>query len=63
MQTYDYGATVNWKADFSVLPAAGTAAPKQHPWSAVGAALAGIVVIAGSLIVLRYRRRRPLQDP
>ena len=65
-QTYDDGATVQWKADLSVLPAAGAAAPKQHPWGAAAAALAGIVVIVvivGSLIGLRYRRRRPLQDP
>jgi len=63
VQTYDDGATVRWKADFSVLPAAGAKAPDQHPWGAVAAAIAGIVVIAGSLIGLRYRRRRPLQDP
>jgi len=60
-QTYDDGATVRWKADFTVLPAA-AAAPTQHPWGAVGAALAGIVVIAGSLIGLRFLRRRPLQE-
>ena len=60
-QSYDDGATVRWKADFTVLPAA-AAAPKQHPWGAVGAALAGIVVIAGSLIGLRFLRRRPLQE-
>ncbi len=58
VQTYDDNATVRWKADFSVLPAAGAAAPKQHPWDAVGAALAGIVVIAGSLIGLRFLRPR-----
>ena len=62
VQTYDDGATVRWKAALSVLPAAGAAAPKQHPWGAVGATLAGIVVIAGSLIGLRFLRRRPRQD-
>jgi uncharacterized protein YcnI len=62
-QRYDDGATVRWKVDLSVLPATGAAAPKQHPWSAVAAALAGIVVIAGSLVGLRFLRRRPLQDP
>jgi uncharacterized protein YcnI len=62
-QTYDDGATVHWKADLSVLPATGAAAPEQDPWGAVGAALAGIVVIAGSLVGLRFLRRRPLQDP
>ena len=62
VQTYDDGATVRWKADLSVLPAAGAKAPDQHPWGAVAAAIAGIVVIAGSLIGLRYLRRRPLQE-
>ena len=62
VQTYDDDATVRWKAALSVLPAAGAAAPKQHPWSAIGAALGGIAVIAGSLIGLRFLRRRPLQE-
>ena len=62
IQTYDDGATVRWKADFSVLPAAGAAAPKQHLWGAIGAALVGIAVIAGSLIGLRFLRRRSLQE-
>jgi uncharacterized protein YcnI len=63
VQTYDDGATVRWKADLSVLPASGAAAPQQHPWGAIGAAVAGLVVIAGSLFGLRFLRRRPLQDP
>jgi uncharacterized protein YcnI len=63
VQTYDDGATVRWKADLSVLPAAGAAAPKQHPWSAIGATVAGLIVIAGSLVGLSILRRRPLQDP
>ena len=62
VQTYDDGATVTWKASLSVLPAAGAAAPRQHPWGAVAAALAGIVVIGGSLIGVRLLRRRPLQE-
>jgi uncharacterized protein YcnI len=63
VQTYDDGATVRWKADLSVLPAAGAAAPKQHPWGAVAAALAGVVVIAVSLLLVHFLRRRSLQDP
>ncbi len=61
-QTYDDGATVRWRIDLSVLPATGAAAPKQHPWSAVAAALVGVIVIAGSLVGLRFLRRRSLQD-
>jgi len=62
VQTYDDGATVRWKAALSVLPAAGAAAPKQHLWGAIGAALGGIAVIAGSLVGLRFLRRRSLQE-
>lgn len=62
VQTYDDGATVNWNAALSVLPASGSAAPEQHPWGAVAAALAGVVVIFGSLLVVRFLRRRSLQD-
>ena len=56
-QRYDDGATVNWNADLSVLPAAGAAAPKQHPWGALAAAVAGVAVIGGSVFVLRRARQ------
>lgn len=46
-QTYDDGATVKWNAGLSVLPATGAQTPKQHPWGAVAAALAGLLVIGG----------------
>ena len=62
VQTYDDGAVVRWQANLSVLPATGRAAPKQHPWGAIGAALVGLVVIAGSLVGVRLLRRRPLQE-
>ena len=62
VQTYDDGATVDWKADLAVLPAKGSAAPEQRPWRAVAAAIAGIVVIAASLVGVRLLRRRSLQD-
>ena len=45
-QAYNDNATVSWKADLSVLPASGAAAPKQHPWAAI------VVVVVG-------RARRP----
>jgi uncharacterized protein YcnI len=56
-QRYDDGAEVRWKSDLSVLPASGDAAPDQRPWSAIAAAIIGIVVIASSLLILRRLRR------
>jgi uncharacterized protein YcnI len=61
-QHYDDGAVVRWASDLSVLPAVGAATPRQHPWSAIVAAVAGIIVIAGSLVGLRLLRRRSLQE-
>ena len=61
-QRYDDGATVKWKASLSVLPAQGGAAPSEHPWGAIAAALAGVVVIGVSLVGVRVLRRRTLQD-
>jgi uncharacterized protein YcnI len=61
-QRYDDGATVKWKASLSVLPAEGKAAPGEHPWGAVVAALAGVFVIGASLVGVRLLRRRTLQD-
>ncbi len=60
-QSYDDGATVQWKSDLSVLPAAGAAAPEGRSWPAIAAAIAGIVVLAGSLFIVRLLRRRSLQ--
>jgi uncharacterized protein YcnI len=56
-QRYDDGAEVRWKSDLSVLPATGDATPDQRPWPAIAAAIVGIVVIGGSLVVLRRLRR------
>jgi hypothetical protein len=61
-QRYDDGATVKWKASLSVLPAQGDAAPKEHPWGAIAAAVAGVLVIGASLLAVRLLRRRTLQD-
>ena len=62
VQTYDDNATVKWNAALSVLPASGSAAPKQHPFGAAAAAVAGVAVILGSLLLVRFLRRRSLQD-
>jgi uncharacterized protein YcnI len=61
-QTYDDGATVKWNAGLSVLPATGAQTPKQHPWGAVAAAVAGLLVIGGSVFLLRRARRAPLHQ-
>ena len=62
VQTYDDGATVDWKANLAVLPATGSAAPERRPWGTVAAAITAIVVIAASLVGVRLLRRRSLQD-
>ena len=62
VQRYDDGATVNWKADLSVLPAAGAATPNQHPWGAISASIAGVVVIAASLTGVHFLRRRSTRE-
>jgi uncharacterized protein YcnI len=61
-QTYDDGGMVKWKVDLSVLPATGAAAPKQHPWGAVAAAVAGLLVVVLSVLGLRHFRKPPLQE-
>jgi uncharacterized protein YcnI len=61
-QTYDDGGVVRWNVDLSVLPATGAAAPKQHPWGAIVAGVAGLIVIALSVLGLRRLRRPPLQE-
>jgi hypothetical protein len=61
-QAYDDGGKVRWNVDLSVLPATGAAAPKQHPWGAVVAAVAGILVVVLSVLGLRRLQKRPLQE-
>jgi hypothetical protein len=62
VQGYEDGEQVRWPATLSVLPAAGAQAPSQHLGRAVAAGAAGLVVLAGSLLVLRRLRRRSLQE-
>ena len=61
-QAYDDGGKVRWKVDLSVLPATGAAAPKQHPWGAVAAAIVGLVVLVLSVLGMRRYRKPPLQE-
>jgi uncharacterized protein YcnI len=61
-QAYDDGGKVKWNVDLSVLPATGAAAPKQHPWGAVVAAVAGVLVVVLSVLGLRRLRKPPLQE-
>ena len=62
VQTYDDGAKVDWKSDLQVLPAPGATAPNQPPWGAIAASVTGLLVIVGSLFLVRILRRRSLQD-
>jgi uncharacterized protein YcnI len=58
VQLYDDGATVDWTPMLTVLPAEVKAAPSSHLGRAVVAAAFGLVLVAGSLVVVR-RLRRP----
>ena len=58
-QAYSDNAKVRWNADLIVLPASGAEAPKQHPWAAI---IAGVVVVAVSIVGLLLFRRRSLPD-
>jgi hypothetical protein len=62
VQRYDDGAEVRWPATLSVLPAEGAAAPSQHLGRALAAGGAGLLVLVGSLLVLRRLRRSSLQE-
>ncbi len=62
VQRYDDGEQVRWSAALSVLPAAGAEAPSEHPGRALAAGAAGIVLLAGSFLLIWRLRRRPLQE-
>jgi len=61
-QRYDDGEEVRWPATLSVLPAAGDKAPSQHLGRALAAGTAGLLLLGGSLLVLRLLRRPKLQE-
>ena len=56
-QKYSDNAEVKWDTALSVLPASGAAAPKEHPWAAIGV---GIIVVLSTLVGLYFLRRRSL---
>ena len=59
IQGYDDGESVRWDANLTVLPASGTAAPSQRFDRALAAGAVGLVVIAGSFLVLRLAQAAP----
>jgi uncharacterized protein YcnI len=56
-QKYSDNAEVKWDTALIVLPASGAAAPKEHPWAAIGV---GIIVVLSTVIGLYFLRRRSL---
>jgi hypothetical protein len=62
VQGYEDGATVPWRASLTVLPASGADAPREHPGRALLAAVVGVAIVAGSLVLV-HRLRRPTRNP
>jgi hypothetical protein len=62
VQRYDDGESMRWEASLTVVPAAGEDAPSQQLGRAVAAGVAGLAVIALSLLVVWRLRRRSLQE-
>jgi hypothetical protein len=62
VQSYDDGQQVRWPATLSVLPAEGDKAPSQHLGRALAAGAAGLLLLVGSVLVLRLLRRPKLQQ-
>ncbi len=57
VQGYPDGGTVPWRVDLTITPAAGAPA-EEHLGAAALAAVVGLGVIGGSLLVLQRLRRR-----
>lgn len=60
-QRYASGASVQWTPAFTILPASGES-PDQYIGRALVAAIVGLVLIGGSLVVARRLRQRTLQE-
>ena len=61
VQRYPDKGTVPWRVDLTITPGEG-AGGDQHLGAAALAAVVGLVVIAGSLLVVHRLRRRTLQE-
>lgn len=59
-QRYEDGIETTWQPEVTVTLAAGDAAPPSHLGRAAVAAVAGLVVVAGSLLLVHRLRRRPV---
>jgi uncharacterized protein YcnI len=62
VQHFEDGAVVRWETTLALVPGTGESAPRQHLRRAFLAAVAGLGVIATSLLLLHRVRRRPLQE-
>jgi uncharacterized protein YcnI len=56
-QRYEDGGRVPTTAPLTVLPALGENAPEEHYGRAIAAAVGGLVIVAGSLLILHLLRR------
>jgi hypothetical protein len=61
-QRFEDGAEVRWQTSVSIVPAPRADNPEQHLGRALVAAVSGVAVIAGSLVLLRRTRRGSLQE-
>ena len=61
VQTYEDHESVTWTADLTVLPGAGQPAADGRSWGLIAAGLVVVLLIAASVLAVRFLRRRSLQ--
>jgi uncharacterized protein YcnI len=59
-QRYEDGFVTTWQPQLTLTPATGDTAPPSHLGRATVAAVAGLVVVAASLLLVHRLRRRPV---